>query len=453
MNRLKTRYLVQTQTEFQSRSVSFALYFMLVTVFFVLLNSPLQAASTSNKSMDLYLGQSEMLTIKNISRISVGNGALLDVKILQDSGQVLLLAKNTGITDLRVWQKNGQQSRYQFRIMQQSPEQILEQVQSHLYGIEGVQARLAGSQVVIEGQSLRAEDVNQIKAIAKQFPNISNHVSTGGVSMRSMIYFDVTILEVTKIGKEKLGIQWDEFTSGPTFGYLGDFVTNEMFRESNDEGGLSDISNLALAAGTGNVFLGMSTLLKTKINLLKTKGFARVLAEPKLSCRSGGKADFQVGGEIPYETTSGIGSSNVQFKKYGVMLDVEPIADAEGYIMTKLKIEMSNPDISDGNSFPALTTRRTSTEINLRSGETMVVSGLIETRNSKGVTKMPILGDIPIIGELFKSRAYDDDETDLVIFITPTIIDPEHTINQQALRKAFDMKEVADKNLRFNLMD
>lgn len=455
MSILKIHYLLQNQTKVQSQSIIYTLY-MLLMLFSMFNLTRVQAAKHSEELRDLYLGQSEILSIKNVVRISVGNGALLDVKVLDNSDQILLLAKNTGITDLRIWQKNGQQSRYQFRILQQSAEQVLDQVQSHLAEIEGVHARLAGNQVVIEGQILRNEDVNLVKVIAKQFPNISNHVSAVGISMRSMIYFDVKILEIKNSGMESLGIEWDTSTSGPTFGYLGDFVSNDLFRSTSAPGGggLDDIKNLALAAGTGNVFLGMSTLLQTKINLLKNKGFAHVLAEPKLSCRSGGSADFQVGGEIPYQSTGDFGSSNVEFKNFGIMLAVEPVADAEGYIMTKLKIEMSNPDFSrtvDG--LPILTNRRTSTEINLRSGETMVVSGLIDSRSSKGVTKMPGMGDIPVIGELFKSRVFENDETDLVIFITPTIIDPEHAINQQALRKISDMKEVSDKNLRFSLMD
>lgn len=415
-----------------------------------------QAVESPQKMMDLYLGQSEMLFIKNVQRVSVGNGALLDVKVLDNTGQILLLAKNTGITDLRVWQRNGKQSRYQFRIMQQSPEQVLYQVQSHLYGIEGVQARLAGSQVVIEGQILRNEDINRVKAIAKQFSNVSNHVSSGGVSMRSMIHFDVTILEITDGGTEKLGIEWFDIdgSAGPTFGYLGDYATNGLFRSTQAPGGASDLANLALAAGTGNVFLGMSTLLKTKINLLKNKGYARTLAEPALSCRSGGKASFQVGGEIPYPTSSSLGVSNTSFKSYGIMLDVQPVADAEGYITTQINIEMSDPDLDFAvGGVPGIKTRNTSTEINLRSGETMVISGLNKNADSKSVTKTPFLGDIPIIGELFKSRRFANDETELVIFLTPTIIDPEHSINQQALRRVSEMIEVSGKNLRFNLMD
>jgi pilus assembly protein CpaC len=83
----------------------------------------------------------------------------------------------------------------------------------------------------------------------------------------------------------------------------------------------------------------------------------------------------------------------------------------------------------------------------------MIISGLIDSRSSKGVKKMPGLGDIPVLGELFKSRAFVNEETDLVIFLTPTIIDPEHRINQDALRRVADMKKRADKNLRFSLMD
>ncbi len=452
MSALKNRFLLRNFSIFQYWPINL----LGCLLFFIFNASPLQAVESPQKMMDLYLGQSEMLLVKNVQRVSVGNGALLDVKVLDNTGQILLLAKNTGITDLRVWQRNGKQSRYQFRIMQQSPEQVLHQVQSHLSGIEGVQARLAGSQVVIEGQILRNGDINRVKAIAKQFSNVSNHVSSGGVSMRSMIHFDVTILEITDGGAEKFGIEWNiDGSNGPTFGYLGDYATNGLFRSTRAPGGGgSGLANLALAAGTGNVFLGMSTLLNTKINLLKTKGYARTLAKPTLSCRSGGKASFQVGGEIPYPTSSSLGVSNTSFKSYGIMLDVQPVADAEGYITTQINIEMSDPDLDfSTGGVPGIKTRNTSTEINLRSGETMVISGLNKNADSKSVKKTPFLGDIPIIGELFKSRRFSNDETELVIFLTPTIIDPEHRINQQALRRVSEMIEVSDKNLRFNLMD
>jgi pilus assembly protein CpaC len=443
-----------TSSLFQLKNYLSLVTLVLMSLLYI---SPLQANEISNGLRDLYLGQSEILSIKNVKRVSIGNGALLDVKVLDNTGQILLLAKQPGITDLRVWKTDGEQSRYQFRILRQSPEQVLDQVRTHLSGIEGVKARLAGNQIVIEGQALRNEDINLINVIAKQLPNVSNYVSAGSIPIRSMIHFDVKILEIKHSGVEKLGIEWDTSTSGPTFGYLGDFVTNGLFRSTQapSDGGIgSTLTDLALAAGTGNVYLGMSTLLRTNINLLKDKGYARILAEPKLSCRSGGKANFQVGGEIPYPTTGNQGSSNVEFKSYGIMLDVEPVADSEGYIMTKLDIEMSNPDFSRPvQVLPIITTRSTSTEINLRSGQTLVVSGLIDTRGSKGVTKMPGLGDIPLLGELFKSRSFENDETELIMFLTPTIIDPEHPINLQALRRVSEMKEIGSESLRFNLMD
>lgn len=414
-----------------------------------------QTVWDSNRILDLYVGQTEILSFRGVNRVSVGDGALADVKVLEDVGQILLIAKEAGVTDLRVWQSGGRQSQYMLRVHTQSPEYVLEQVRAHLSGMEGVRARMAGDHVVIEGQSLREVDVKRVEAVAEQFPNVSNHVSAGGVTLRSMVYIDVKVLEVKKTSLEQIGVNWDDFTGGPTFGYLGDFITNDTFRstEAPTVGDMEDLA-LPLAVGSGNVFLGMSTLLRSTIDLLKSRGYARILAEPKLTCRSGGEAEFLVGGELPFPVTNQLGAVNVIFKQFGIILKIAPVADADGYIAAQLEIEVSNPDFAQTvDGLPSFVNRRTATEMNVRSGETMVISGLVDSRDSKNVDKIPFLGDVPILGELFKSRGFANDQTDLVVFVTPAIVDPEHRINKEMLRKASDMQERSDENLPFSLMD
>ena len=149
-----------------------------------------------------------------------------------------------------------------------------------------------------------------------------------------------------------------------------------------------------------------------------------MLAEPQLSARNGAKASFLAGGEYPY-TVSTINGPSVMFKPYGVKLDIQPRVDASGLIRATVETEVSQIDPSVSTpAGPALLSRKTSTEFNLRSGQTMVLSGLIQREQSSNVDKVPLLGDIPVLGALFRSQRFQNKETELVIFVTPTVVDP-----------------------------
>ena len=131
-----------------------------------------------------------------------------------------------------------------------------------------------------------------------------------------------------------------------------------------------------------------------------------------------------------------------------------PISDPDGYVATDVEVEVStiDPAISV-QGIPGFATRRTETQMNMREGETMVISGLLSSTESKSIDKVPGLGHIPIIGELFKSREFRDDQTDLVIFVTPFIVDPDHEKNKEMISNARVLEDNVNKNLRFNLLD
>jgi pilus assembly protein CpaC len=150
--------------------------------------------------------------------------------------------------------------------------------------------------------------------------------------------------------------------------------------------------------------------LNAKLNLLEQNGKASILAEPQLSTRSGYKASFLAGGEFPYSvaTVSGV---TVQFKPYGIKLDIEPRVGTNGIIRAVIDSEVSSLDTS------------VTTEFNVRAGETIVLSGLLQRTMSTDVDKLPVLGDIPVLGALFRSKRFQNKETELVVFVTPTVVD------------------------------
>jgi pilus assembly protein CpaC len=178
----------------------------------------------------------------------------------------------------------------------------------------------------------------------------------------------------------------------------------------------------ARAVITSAVNLGLNATLQA----LEQNGRATVLAEPQLSTRSGYKASFHAGGEIPYSVAS-VNGVTVQFKPYGVRLDIEPRVARSGAIRAVIDSEVSSIDTSvSSTNGPALLTRRTRTEFNVKAGETIVLSGLLQRNSNTDIDALPLLGDIPILGALFRSKHFQNKETELVMFVTPYLVD-SHT--------------------------
>jgi len=213
----------------------------------------------------------------------------------------------------------------------------------------------------------------------------------------------------------------------------GDATGNALFRPSVD--GFSDLPNTVKPFST---YFGIASNVTSRINFLASNGDAVTLAEPVLTAANGGSANFLAGGEVPYPTRDENGNTVVDFKEYGIKLDVSPQIDSMGNVRTLIDTEISqiDPAVSVQGA-PGLLTRRAQTQVNVRSGETIVISGLLTSENSKDVDMLPGLGKLPILGALFKSKNVRNSVSELVIFVTPEVVDPaEHSlsdINQQRL--------------------
>ena len=206
------------------------------------------------------------------------------------------------------------------------------------------------------------------------------------------------------------------------------------------------LSSLPPRVSPPRAYLGIATSITSQINLAVQQGDAYILATPELSTRSGGEAKFLAGGQIPIVTpASGLNPATVNYKDYGIKLSINPMADDRNNIMATIKTELSTIDPATGTpEQPGFLTRSTDSEINVRNGETIVLSGLVNTDLSNQVDKFPWLGDLPILGALFRSTNFRNNRSDLVIFVTPMIVDPNSTLTRERIEKAKEIREKFD---------
>lgn len=345
-------------------------------------------------------GQSLLMRYPNAKRVATGDGTVIDVRVFDDTQEILVLGKKEGMTDLRIWGRDGSQVAYLVKVLGiPEPQRIPEEIEA-----------------------------------------------------KSTILIKAKLIEVKRSALRDIGIDWADVAAGPIFGMLDEFVTNGHFRVLPE--GMQAMQGLPLELGTNNHYFGMASTVDSVINLLVNNGDARLLAEPTLTCISGGQADFLVGGEVPIPVQNQDGALNVIFKQFGIILKIEPQTNAAGLIRTKVGVEVSSVDKGiQVLGIPGFATRKTNTEMNVQAGETMIVAGLFSAEDAKTVVKVPGLGSVPILGELFKSRQFRRGESELVVLVTPQIIEPNDATVQAGVQQFDDLKRQSEQALKPKLSD
>lgn len=383
--------------------------------------APAQAGAAPD--LEMYAGEAKVLALSP-SRIAIGNGKVISASSLSAS-QLLVLAENPGTTTLHLWLKGGGERIMTVTVRDSNLHAILEDVRRLLVNVDNVTARVAGSKIVLEGEMVSDTNQERAQAIQKMYPaQVVNFV--GKVGWEKMIYLDVKVLELTTKGSRDLGIRWDSAINGPHAGAVADFYTNPTFRYVPDSGrsGL-DLRDVALP---GKVwppkgFINLATLITSRINLLVQDGDAQVLAAPSLTTRSGSKARFVAGGEIPLPVTSSLGQPIVEMKEYGIILEVTPVTDKSGAIYAKVDVEVSSIDRSvTVLGIPGFLKRKSSAEFNARDGETVVLNGMYAYEASGEGQELPGLGKLPLVGGLFRNKTKTTSSREVAILITPRLV-------------------------------
>ncbi len=388
----------------------------------------------------MFVGESRVFPTPGVARIAVGNGSLITAAAL-DGREVIIFANAAGTSSLFVWNEKGQYQRLKINIVPGDTTRFAREIAAFLSAIPNAKASVVGSSIIVEGEQLADADLLKIEELAKRYPQVVNF--TNRVGWERMISLDVKVVEFPVSLLTEMGLRWNA-TGGVALGGVwapisrgngGNYQIELRTGADNAPPISSSVQGQPLVLPSGlNVLSILNLGLNAQLDLLAQEGKATLLAQPKLSARSGSTASFVAGGELPYAVSTRDGIV-VQFKEYGVILKVSPRADSRGAIRAKIESEVSSIDRSIiAGGVPGLLKRTTNTEFNVKDGETMVLSGLLQRDSSSDIDKIPVLGDLPILGALFRSKRFQNRETELVVFVTPTIVNPESESNVSTVK-------------------
>jgi pilus assembly protein CpaC len=412
--------------------------------------APLRTASSTQGELPrhivMHVGEIRILDIKGIDKVAVGSAKVLSTAVIHKDDDLMILAEDAGESSVLVWNKQGKRYSMQVRVNSKDLARVQAEIHDALKALQPqVNVRNLGEKIVVEGKNLSKEAAQLVEEVVKAYPQASNLTTTQGTvdkTFADMIHFDLQFLEVRKQALENLGVKWDSVTSGGFFfGYLNDIFSNQSqgFRITPRDSAGVDWSKIAPDHKATKWYLGSTLSLGSFINLMVNNGDAFVLASPKLTTRRGGKAKFLAGGEIPLQTVNNLGVTNIIFKQYGILLNIKADWTPDDLIAGEVQAEVSAIDKSTTfQGLPGFLTRRTENEFTLRDGETIILSGLMNKEASKSVDKMPLLGNLPILGAFFRNTDEASKHNELIVFITPRLIKPGSALNQQSIRDGVD---------------
>jgi pilus assembly protein CpaC len=285
-----------------------------------------------------------------------------------------------------------------------------------------IQVTSVNGKVLLTGTVTDTPSMSRALAIAEQ---VAPGAVTNAMTVRGsqQVLLEVRFIEATRDSERDLGVGWD---------VLGNRIAATTGITGTTSGGvpvLGLVSNSVPFGVAVAKLLDGGTKADVIVQALEKKGVARRLAEPNLVALSGDTASFLAGGEFPFPVQSDNQQITIQFKKFGIGLAFTPTVLGEGLINLKIEPEVSELDptnaVSVGNvQIPSLTVRRASTTIELRDGQSFAMAGLLANNNYKNQSQLPWIGEVPVLGTLFRSASYQRRETDLVIIVTPRLVKP-----------------------------
>ena len=381
-------------------------------------------APPSGPRVSLIAGRSTVLTTEfDVTRIAVTNPAIADAVVVQPR-EILIDGKAPGTISLIVW---GGNQRTQYDLVVEQPTTPLEQQLHQLFPAETIQVAVNADAIILSGRvsstevMLRAAEVAHASAPKA---NVINMMTVPGGASSQQVMLQVRFAEVNRRALTEVGASL--FTGIAGFkGWTGRTTTQQFPAPDfdNDEGLVfSDFLNLFLFNNKYNA----GTLIKA----LKQTGYFQSLAEPNLVAYNGQEASFLAGGEFPIPFVSGglTNTVSIVFKEFGVRLKFRPTI-AGDLIRLHVAPEVSSLDFNngilmEGFRIPAITSRRAETEVELRDGQSFAIAGLIDNEAQMDSAALPILGQLPIIGNLFKSKADRKERTELLVIVTPRLVRP-----------------------------
>ncbi len=401
-------------------------------------------------TVTVYIGKTEdVRTDTSFVELQVGDPDVADVNPLTDRS-LSILGKKNGTTRVSAYAE-GKKLIGVFDVEVTYDTSLVNTEIQRRFPNARLRVTSVNGRLMLSGTAADGPTVEKAVTITKQFgPDVINTVQ---VLAPQQVMLEVRFVEANRTAGRDLGVQWNVF-GNHNLANIGNRTPTNQLPVTNTGGGL--FSQPGVTAGGPNVPSGIKIspievagvlsgtapfgLLVSKmlaggmevdmiINALEQKGIARSLAEPNLVALSGDTASFLAGGEYPVPVPGALGQVTIDYKRYGVGLAFTPSVLGGGLINLKIEPEVSQLDISHpvtvaGISVPPLIVRRASTTVELRDGQSFVIGGLLQSNGQNAISQLPWLGDVPVLGALFRSTSYQKNETDLAIIVTPRLVRP-----------------------------
>lgn len=398
--------------------------------------SAASAGSDSTNDLSVDVGKSALVDFDQpVTRVAIGSGDVAEATAVSPT-EVMVNGKTTGSTTLIVWEQGGGR---QFFNVSVQPSRFVSEDQ-----VAGLRREMRAA---LPGQNVNVSMVNNLvflRGTVKDLTSSDRAVQIGSTAGKvvNLLYVDVPtaprqiLLKVrfTSVDRslaKQLGLNFFSTGATNTIGTVstGQFSPPTVSLPSGAQSALATISDEL------NLFFFRPDLnLGATIKALVNRGAAQVLAEPNVLAENGKQASFLAGGEYPYPIVQGVtgggaGAVTLQFKEYGVRLNFIPTIMPNGDIRLQVAPEVSALDFAhaitiSGFTVPAITVRRVNTEVELRPGQSFAIGGLLDNEETDTFEKLPFVGDIPVIGKFFQSISKSRSNTELLVFITPEIVEP-----------------------------
>lgn len=394
-------------------------------------NAPVPVQPQLSQPSELAVGVNKSVVMENASgvrRVLIGNPEIAEAVAVSGS-EVVVNGKAAGDTTLVLWAANGRRSLYDVHVRPSETKTaaVTEEIAREFPG-QAISLRVEEGNVFIRGTADDPIAAGRVIAIASTLGKVVNLLNVKVPPAEPQILLKVRFANVDRAASIDLGANFVSTGGGNTIGQ----TSTQQFTQpipDNSNGAtrftFSDALNILLFRPDLNV--------GATIKALQAKQLLEILAEPNLLTMSGKPASFLAGGEFPYPTLqgggSGIGQITVQFREFGIRVHFLPAITPRGTIRMVITPEVSSLDFANGLTVqgftvPGLATRRVETEIELSSGQSFAIAGLLDNRLTQTISKIPGLGDIPVFGKLFQSKSETRNRSELLVLVTPEIVDP-----------------------------
>ena len=369
--------------------------------------------------MQVGVNRSNIYYGEGVTQVAIANPEIADVVILSPK-QYMLVGKKVGSTSLHVWRGDTYQT---FEVVVNGTDPGTAFAISQLINYPNVTVSMSGGRIMLEGTVQNQYEKNRAEKIAASFGG--EVINLLEMTRPKQVRIESRVVEINSSKAKELGVaignNSTDDNGNPVLGTPGSFAMGQSASNTID----------------GNRIFGWFGSygdINAQLNALVKKGDAKILSQPYIIAMSGDKAEILIGGEIPVPVNTSDNAISVEWREYGIKLNIEPNVLQDNAVDSKIDTEVSSLDWSsavaangtNGSKIPGMRSRKASTHVQMRPGMTMAIGGLISSEESKSIQKIPLLGDIPILGQFFRTTSKSREKKEIIILLTPILVDSDY---------------------------